>query len=165
MRELQNLLNVSYATVNRGIRWLAANEYVNLKGGKEKTIVLNLEGRALWEKAKTQMTSPIEFTAHTPELWLGEKGLISGENALAEYTMYNGGPYRVALYKKVYEVIKKDVFWDPYAEAAIEVWKYDPKLLSDTGTADKFSLYLLLRDNPDDRVQIELENMINEIQW
>ncbi len=165
MKDLQNLLHVSYATVNRGIRWLAANDYIKLEGGKEKTVMLNLEGCELWEKAKEQMSSPVDFIVYTPELWLGEKGLMSGENALAEYTMYNGGFYRIALSREAYDSVKKDVFWDPYAEAEVQVWKYDPKLLSNTGVIDKLSLYLLLRDSSDDRVQIELENMINDMIW
>ncbi len=165
MKDLQSLLHVSYATINRSIRWLAANDYIKLEGGKEKTIMLNLEGRELWDKAKEQMSSPVDFMVRTPELWLGEKGLVSGENALAKYTMYNGGFYRIALSREAYDSVKKDVFWDPYAEAEVQVWKYDPKLLSNTGVIDKLSLYLLLRDSPDDRVQIELENMINDMIW
>ncbi len=165
MKELQNIFNVSYATVNRGVRWLTANNYVKLEGGKEKTVIFNPDGRELWGKAKEQMTSPVDFIARTSELWIGEKGLVSGENALAEYTMYNGGLHQIALSRDVYDSIKKDVFWDPYAEAEVQIWKYDPRLLSDTGVIDKLSLYLLLKDDADDRIQIELENMINEIKW
>ena len=165
MKGLQNLLHVSYATVNRAVRWLAANDFVKLEGGKEKIIVLNLEGRELWEKAKEQMTSPVDFMGYTPDLYHGGKGLLSGESALSEYTMYNGGFNKQALSREEYDAIKKDVFWDPYAEVEIQVWKYDPKILSDTGVIDKLSLYLLLKDDPDDRIQIELDNMINDIKW
>ena len=49
--------------------------------------------------------------------------------------------------------------------AGIEVWKYDPALLSETGVVDKLSLYLLLKDYEDERVQIELDNMIKDIAW
>jgi len=52
-----------------------------------------------------------------------------------------------------------------YGLFRIEIWKYDPKLLSHTGTVDKLSLYLSLKDNDDERVQIELDNLLNDIQW
>jgi hypothetical protein len=52
-----------------------------------------------------------------------------------------------------------------YGTNVVEVWRYDPRLLSKTETVDKLSLYLSLKDNEDERVQIELENLMNEIQW
>ena len=105
MKGLQSLLHVSYATVNRAVRWLAANDFVKLEGGKEKIIMLNLEGRELWEKAKEQMTSPVDFIVYTPDLYHGGKGLLSGESALSEYTMYNGGLNKQALSREEYDAI------------------------------------------------------------
>ena len=55
--------------------------------------------------------------------------------------------------------------WDQFGESGVEVWKYNPRLLTETGTVDRLSLYLLLKDYDDERVQIELENMMNEILW
>ena len=42
---------------------------------------------------------------------------------------------------------------------------YNPELLSNEGYVDKLSLYLLLKNDSDERVQNELEQIINEIQW
>lgn len=50
-----------------------------------------------------------------------------------------------------------------YGTCRIEVWKYDPKLLTHTGTVDKLSLFLSLKDNEDERVKIELDNLINDM--
>jgi len=52
-----------------------------------------------------------------------------------------------------------------FGENTVQVWRYDPHILSENGKVDKLSLYLSLRDNADDRIQIELENMLNEIKW
>ena len=110
--------------------------------------------------------NPVDFIVYTPELGISENGLVSEQNALAEYSLLNGGPYRIAVSKEEYKNLKKkDIYWDPFGEAGIEVWKYDPALLSGTGVVDKLSLYLLLKDYEDERVQIELENMINDIIW
>ena len=46
-----------------------------------------------------------------------------------------------------------------------QVWKYNPKMLSTEGVVDKLSLYLSLKDNDDERIQIELERLINEMSW
>lgn len=165
-REIAKKLNVSYATANRCVRWMMEQGFIELKGLKEKSIEFLYERKELWEKALPFLSTPIDFVVYTPELGVAEKSLISEQNALAEYTLLNGGPYRVAVSKEVYGELKaKHICWDQFGEAGVEVWKYDPMLLSDTEIVDKLSLYLLLRDYDDERVQIELENMMNEIVW
>jgi hypothetical protein len=52
-----------------------------------------------------------------------------------------------------------------FGENEIQVWKYNPKMLSTEGVVDKLSLYLSLKDNEDERIQIELERLINEMSW
>ena len=43
-----------------------------------------------------------------------------------------------------------------FGENEIQVWKHNPKMLSTEGVVDKLSLYLSLKDNEDERIQIEL---------
>ena len=51
----------------------------------------------------------------------------------------------------------------PVADAPIrlELWNYQPLVMSD-GAVDPFSLWLTLKDNQDDRIQICLEEMMKE---
>jgi hypothetical protein len=166
MQLLANKLQTSYATVNRCIRWMAEKDFISLCGGKEKQIRFNYQGKTLWEKALPYMETPIDFIVYTPELGITENGLISEQNALAEYSLLSGGPNRIAISKEAYKILqKKNIQWEPMGEVGIEIWKYNPTLLSDTKVIDKLSLYLILKDYEDERVQIELENMINEIKW
>lgn len=166
-RDIAQKLSVSYATVNRCVRWMKERGFIQLNGGKEKFISFLYEGKKLWEKALPFLASPIDFIVYTPEFGITDKALLSEQNALAEYTMLNGGPHRIAISKEVYDEILKDgnVHWDQFGESGVEVWKYNPRLLTETGTVDRLSLYLLLKDYDDERVQIELENMMNEILW
>jgi len=46
------------------------------------------------------------------------------------------------------------------AEARLEAWKYDPWLLAENGRADRCSLYLSLRNSADERVQKEIQFLI-----
>jgi hypothetical protein len=66
----------------------------------------------------------------------------------------------VKLAKENVMVCNKD-----FGDYRVEVWKYTPSLLTKNNTVDKLSLYLSLRNNEDERVQIELDNMINEMIW
>jgi hypothetical protein len=47
----------------------------------------------------------------------------------------------------------------------VEVWKYAPSLLSGNEYVDRLSLYLSLRDNEDERIQIECDTLIEEMKW
>ena len=52
-----------------------------------------------------------------------------------------------------------------YGINVIEIWRYDPLPLSLDGNVDKLSLYLSMRNNQDERIQIELEQLIDTMIW
>lgn len=107
--------------------------------------------------------SPIEQLHYTDALLEGM--MISGVNALASYTMLNEESRQCwAITKK--ELKNLNVVTDEqFGENEIQVWKYNPKMLSTEGVVDKLSLYLSLKDNEDERIQIELERLINAMSW
>lgn len=47
----------------------------------------------------------------------------------------------------------------------LEIWNYSPLLFQEDNVIDRFSLYLSLRDNVDERVQSALEKMMEEVVW
>jgi len=48
----------------------------------------------------------------------------------------------------------------------IEQWSYSPSLLAmDNRTVDRLSLYLSMRDDPDERVQAALHELIEDAEW
>ena len=56
---------------------------------------------------------------------------------------------------------KYDVFDHNYN--IVEIFRYDPKLLTQGNYIDVISLYAQFKDDKDERVQIEIENLVNEI--
>ena len=161
--ELADKLSVSYASVNRALRWLASKDLIKLEGVKTKTVQIEFSNRELWDKALPMLVSPIEQLYYTDAIIEGQ--MISGVNALASYTMLNEESRQCcAVSKKDFKALK--VAADKqFGQNEIQVWKYNPKMLSSTGVVDKLSLYLSLKDNEDERIQIELERLINEMPW
>ena len=51
------------------------------------------------------------------------------------------------------------------ATTRIEIWRYNPCFFSKNGIVDKLSLFLAMKDMDDERIQIELETMINNMIW
>jgi hypothetical protein len=51
------------------------------------------------------------------------------------------------------------------ANLRLESWSYNPLLFSDDGMVDPLSLFLSLRDFPDERVQQQIEILIDQMPW
>ena len=160
---LSDKFGVSYATANKSLRWLVSKDLIKLQGVRTKTVQIDLSNRELWNKALPMLVSPIEQLYYTDAIVEGQQ--ISGVNALASYTMLNEES------RQCWAVTKKElktlaiVTDKQFGENEIQVWKYNPKMLSTEGVVDKLSLYLSLKDNEDERIQIELERLINEMSW
>lgn len=162
--EIAELFKVSYANVNRAIRWLKENAVITLTGKKTKHIAFRNEKRELWETVLSLLESPIERIVYT-DMAVDGNFLISGVNALSEYSMINREN------RESYAISKEDFSTQQlqtdkqYGVHRIEIWRYNPNFLSCNGVVDKLSLYLALKDTEDERIEIELENMINGIVW
>lgn len=162
--DIADLFRASYASANRAIRWLEQKEIIVLSGSKTKSMEFKSEKQELWNMALPFLTNPVERVVYTDIRPEGELS-ISGVNALSEYSMINkerSGSYAVSRedFRSLQFQTDKE-----YGENRIEVWRYDPKLLRQDGTVDKLSLFLSMRDVEDERIQIELETMINNIVW
>ncbi len=162
-QELAELFFVSYPNINRALRWLKEREYIVLNGGKTKSIYFNDSRRVLWNSIKNDLVNPIERILYTDEVLYDVN--VAGVNALAQYTMINNEPsetYAISKdeFKQLFISTDKE-----FGTNRIEIWKYNPKHLSTNGIVDKISLFLSLKDSDDERIQIELESMINDITW
>lgn len=160
---LKDKFAVSYATVNQSLRWLAKKGFIKMVGIKTKTIQMEYGNQELWNKALPFFMSPIDKIVFTDADLEGE--MKSGINALSTYTMINPEQKRcVAISKKRFR--KMDIDCNAqFGDTEVQVWKYDPHLLSSSGAVDRLSLFLTLKEMQDERVEIELEHLMNEMQW
>ena len=154
-----------YRTVSRAVKNLEELGLCALVGGKEKQIQFTEKGKELWLKAQSFFQDPVERVVFTDELLKNNQAFVSNINALSYYSMMNDETKRYyAINKNITKTLPIET--NKYAgDNTIEIWRYHPDLLSDNGFVDKLSLFLLLKNNPDERIQSELEQMINEIKW
>lgn len=52
---------------------------------------------------------------------------------------------------------------DSNKQVAVEMWRYDPKRLSNNKEVDELSLALSLKDNEDERVQDAVDKMLRKL--
>lgn len=140
--------------------------------GKERWWIFVDTKRDLWKQTNGMLRSPIR-RRESMKLWPGGKTPempLSGISALAETTMIN--PPLVPIYAMDTEDyrqtdIPKGLQLSPVDEAdlELEIWNYNPKLLSEHGRVDPFSLYLSLRETKDERIEMALEELMEKIKW
>jgi hypothetical protein len=138
-------------------------------GTKEKSIKFEKNNRELWELTEPQMLSPVNrtkfYSGHTLDGNLRKANI----NALAHYTDLNDEPVEYYAMHPWYGKFIGGVNLKPVdkmeANLCIEEWKYDPTLLTKTEYIDPLSLYLCFRENKNERIEMALEKLINQIQW
>jgi hypothetical protein len=95
----------------------------------------------------------------------------AGLSALAEYSMLAPPPHAVvAVARDVWATKTRHGEFErlpPEAQegSEVEVWSYDPQLFAAGGVVDRFSLYLSLKDDEDERTQTALDEMMERIEW
>jgi hypothetical protein len=166
LKTIAKKVNYTTATITRAVQALID------KGIADKTI-LNKEVRIrfrgnnddLWKKALPVLQNPIKKIYVLEEASNQDILYQSSYNALTTYTNLTENKKKFyAIAANDFQVLKmnKDIriVRANEGEMHLEVWKYDPGILTHTRIIDPLSLYLTLIDEKDERIEMELEKMI-----
>ena len=165
--ELSEMLSVSKASVTRVIDALSAHGLIRIESdGYRKWVTEALEKREMLRKALPLMKSPVERTLYVKALPPNLQFVTGGIRALSQLTMLGAkemdGSFVIdrMSYPRVPKesIVDENTFRD-LGGSVIEVWSYNPRLLSTINTVDEISLLLSLMSNPDERVQMALDEI------
>lgn len=166
---VSSYFDYSQMTVSRAFDEL---EYFSLarrdvqKGGKKKRLVFTVAGQALWEQARPLLKTPLRRIVGLEALPIGLPVCIAGINALAQKTMLSEqlqAEYATTI--KAFNALRNvEVLPKFSAPVLLQLWIYSPTLFGND-TVDPFSLYLSLKKDPDERVQIALDELVKGIKW
>lgn len=169
-KQIAQLLDYSYLTISRAVENLVSLKLCQTEGAKEKRLVIAYNKKKLWEKAQSYMKKPIKKTLFINDVLPEELIKVSAINALAFYSDLNNDRNKqyaishsifVELKKK--GLIKQTNQYD--GDYKIELWRYNPNILTDTNCVDPLSLYISFKDSVDERIELALEQIIEKIKW
>lgn len=161
-KHLQDVLEMPYPTVCRAIETLTRSELCQVLGSRNKTIHFTEDKATLFNQALLLMKTPIKKVVYADDV--PEHSYKAGITALSEYTMINLDEYEhVAISYDESKWLKDFSTEDKYLPVHIEVWDYDPALFAKDGIVDKISLFLSIKDNQDERLQYEMNQMIQQL--
>jgi len=176
-KEIAIKLKYTPMAITNAIDSLKHHEVVDVEGEKEKYIKFRFERHELWNFLiqNNLLVNPVLKTVFVDELPQSTYMLHSNTSAMPEYTSLNPS-------KQQFYAIEKTVFYglqksntlvninEFEGNYALEVWKYDPYTLieemdNDDSVVDPLSLYLSLKDNMDERIEMALEQIIDTFIW
>lgn len=170
---LANQLGYTVMTLTRAFDELASlglGEVVT--EGRERVLRFSDGKKDLWQRSREFMRSPVKkrtFIRPLEQRWCGTP---AGLTALAHFTLLappSTPVYAVSLDDWKSMKLTNAILELPAAEAQsheVEIWNYSPLLFKEEDdVVDRFSLYLSLQDNVDERVQSALEKMMEEVLW
>lgn len=161
-KQLQESLGMPYPTVCRTIEILKTSKLCRVVGSRDKTIQFDVDKIELFNRALPLMKSPVKrviYSETVPNL-----SYKTGMTALSEYTMINPDVFEhVAISYGEYKQLKDYSIEDNHLPIHIEVWDYDPSMFAQKDVVDVISLYLSLKDNQDERIHYELNQIIQHL--
>lgn len=171
-KELAQKINVSAMSITRAVQELESVGLVTSeKVGRSSLVSSRYLGQELFNKAKTYMIDPVSERVFIRKKAIDDQLLISGESALSKVSMLSA-PYVLCKAISKQEFRQRDNWdfvdpaWTSEAEyIELEIWKYDPAPLSSGKHVDIVSLALSFSDHDDERVQMAVEEMLEEYKW
>ncbi|WP_207736364.1 helix-turn-helix domain-containing protein [Fusibacter ferrireducens] len=168
-REIGEELGLSMMTINRGIRQLVSLGIVEEIGLGTKKKYYRMNKKFCWEAGKKYMIPPISKVKYLKHSNNVNHQISSSDLALSALTMMSSEKViSYALDKYSFDqieptlIIKESDVEDDMEAVRVERWKYNPNLFSKDGIIDVFSLYAIYQEDNDPRVEIELEQLIEE---
>ena len=170
---LSDVLGTSKMTMGRAIDELASHDLVDVQAeGRQRRVIFKNDRQTLWKNALSHLRTPVQRRVYV-EKEDNSVGVLAGLTALAEVTMIVPPQRRVrAVTRKEWKAtqLNSRMRIIPKASAdlaalELEIWKYDPKLLSTDGMVDPLSLYLSLKNETDERIEAACEDLLENIEW
>lgn len=168
-KELADKTGYSAMTLSRVLREFESAGLGRIERvGRRKNLVIGLEKKDIWQKALPFMRSPVRSKIVVSQNILKKDYLVSGLNALSLYSNIAAPTYKTyALSPEEEEYIKETdrLNYLDEGDVILEIWKYSPHICAESGIVDKYSLYLSLQEEKDERISVALDKMTKAFKW
>lgn len=170
--QLAEKLHVTRAAVTKVTEELGRKGLISeKKTGKEVYVSVNRDPKTCYSGAHKWMGTPVKNLVYCADRKACEHFLLAGESALSDMSMLAAPRNEVrACYEKDPRLAKlslmDDAGWEGDRDyTCLQVWKYNPELISAGKAVDILSLSLSLANVFDERVQGELQDVLEEEGW
>ncbi len=172
--EAARILGCSVMTMTRAFKeYEAVGIGAQVRTGKARQLTFTMNPKDLWEDVLPYLYNPVMRTVFIqidPDQARQTDGLVpAGESALADQSMLAAPDTPVyAMSRSDWKIKQEETQTSPYSdsgESALQVWIHPIVLDMEKKGISPFALYLSLMDNPDERIQGGLKEMMERVEW
>jgi len=168
-REVANKLNLTKTSITRATAQLEEMGLIEqIKSGTEISVKRNCSRKEYYENAKAYLINPVQKVITIMRYEATFESFEAGESALSQVSELN--PPRIeerAIYKGE-EVIDQleiaDARYEDWDECLnVQLWKYNPSYFAREGRVDPVSLACTFKGNEDERIEMCIEELLEEL--
>lgn len=174
LKQVAVLFNYTAMAISKAADNLGKHNLCKLEGTREKFIRFTGNIPELWQNALPFLLNPVLRQVFADKIPQDDFWKTANESALPEYSDMNESrqEYYATDRGNFLRLQKNGQLMnlnDYEGKYCIEVWKYSPvtltKGITKKNNVDPLSLYLSLKDNKDERVEMALEKIIENYIW
>lgn len=170
--ELGKCLEMSAMGISRAVQELQDIDLLEIrKDGTRKIVEAVDNGRGLYQLSSKYLQSPVQKRIYVDSRSFDMNLPVAGETALAKQSILNYPKHMVyAMDKKRIKDIPQEYIVEPkmVAECSyveIELWKYNPLVYARNGLVDIVSLAESFKETDDERVEMQMEEVMEKYIW
>jgi DNA-binding transcriptional ArsR family regulator len=167
--EVANRLKLTKTSITRATAQLKEMGLIRQnKSGTEISIQRNCSRKGYYEKAKEYLINPVQKVITIQRTEENFVRYCAGETALSRMSELN--PPRIeeyAIYKGEEIIDQLEVVdaryedWDDCLN--VQLWKYNPSYFAKEGCVDPVSLACTFKGNEDERIEMSIEELLEEL--
>ncbi|MFQ7124355.1 MAG: serine hydrolase [Eisenbergiella sp.] len=167
--EVANKLNLTKTSITRATAQLEGMGLIRqMKSGTEIAIKRNYTRKEYYENAKAYLINPVQKEITIMRCEATFESFSAGETALSQESELN--PPRIeerAIYKGEEVVDQLEIVdarsEDPDDCLKVQLWKYNPSYFAREGCVDPVSLACTFKGNEDERIEMSIEKLLEEL--
>ena len=167
--EVANKLNLTKTSITRATAQLEEMGLIQqIKSGTEISIQRNCSRREYYENAKAYLINPVQKVITIMRQEAAFESFEAGESALSQLSELN--PPRIgecAIYKGEEVIDQLEIVDARYEDQDdclnVQLWKYNPSYFAREGRVDPVSLACTFKGNEDERVEMCIEELLEEL--
>ena len=157
-------LQYSAMSVSRAAKQLVQTGlFESNKEGVQKLLIPQYNRKEMFQRMRHMLINPVKRKIYIPLDELTGQYCLAGYSALSHYSMLNP-PQLICYAADVSAKLNgRFVLTDINHQAEVEIWKYNPAVLSKDNIVDPLSLIMSLHEKPDERIEEAIEEIMENI--
>ena len=166
LSEAAKRFGITAMSISRAAGQLVQAHLVERKNqGVQKFIITETTPAELFSLAKPRLVNPVRKEVFISRSELNLNLFPAGLSALSDASMLNPPSlpvYGTTANEKSFVSATTELL-DSETFAALQIWRYDPRLISQNGKIDALSLYISMAESTDERIEKALEELLQEV--